>query len=523
MHTRALTGRASCIVSRSQRHGDGAEKERAPLLGSYNSRKDRLAIYSGGAAPVPKILGGLQPPQPPRFLRHSLFADLLVLIVTSSVLDQRLRANPVRLQHKLCLIALYNNIHARNSWILDPGSAPAIGSGGVPAQQATRGKNTILESLSRVPPTIPRFFTAKMTGCLTLQSLQVAGSQLSMRYSFDKYHFSLSYWYDFDLESLDGMYGSQFMQKVYAHCAAFSFYLCGLNPDVLDLGPCSHWHTAEFERVWKTAWNGLSGQWRFQNDLPHAKPPRSASEPSPPTAPVSVQQNSDSPTTLAFFGGGKDSVVMCELLSRAGIPFSTMMYSHTSCGTSSFQHNLTDKILESLRPACKGYVRHHKLWTLQDFCDSPVQDSLGKQLGIKALYFLAEVPCSLFAALPIVLYYGYSAIAMGNERSANVGNLVWEATGEEVNHQWQKAKESVILFRDYIHQALISNVQYFSTLQSIHDLVIFSVAESRLDAIVHTHSCNFIKPWCKCCLFGRLTPGRVGQDHVRRYFADSAW
>ena len=30
--TRALTARASRIVSRSQRHGDGAKKERAPLL-----------------------------------------------------------------------------------------------------------------------------------------------------------------------------------------------------------------------------------------------------------------------------------------------------------------------------------------------------------------------------------------------------------------------------------------------------------------------------------------------------------
>ena len=335
---------------------------------------------------------------------------------------------------------------------------------------------------------------------LTLQSLQVAGSQLSMRYSFDKYHFSLSYWYDFDLESLDEMYGAQFMQKVYAHCAAFSYYLCGLNPDVLDWGPCSRWHTAEFERVWMKAWDGLSGQWRFQNDLPHAKPPRFASEPSPPTAPVSVErQSSDNPPTLAFFGGGKDSVVSCELLSRAGIPFSTMMYSHTLYGTSAFQHRLTDKVLESLRPACKGYASHHMCWMLEDFCDSPALDSLGKQLGMKTLELSAEAPCGLFASLPIVLYYGYTAIAMGNERSANVGNLVWEETGEEVNHQWQKAKKSEILFRDYIHRALISNVQYFSTLASIHDLVIFSVAESRLDAIVHTHSCNFSKPWCKRC------------------------
>ena len=40
------------------------------------------------------------------FERTPLFADLLVFILTSSVLDtQRVSANPVRLQHKLYLIA----------------------------------------------------------------------------------------------------------------------------------------------------------------------------------------------------------------------------------------------------------------------------------------------------------------------------------------------------------------------------------------------------------------------------------
>ena len=43
------------------------------------------------------------------FERTPLFADLLVFIATSSVLDtQRLSANPVWLQHKLCLIARIN-------------------------------------------------------------------------------------------------------------------------------------------------------------------------------------------------------------------------------------------------------------------------------------------------------------------------------------------------------------------------------------------------------------------------------
>ena len=329
---------------------------------------------------------------------------------------------------------------------------------------------------------------------LSVQSVQVAGSQLSMRFRFQKYCFSLSYWYDFDLELLNGMYDYNFMEKVYAHCAAFSiFHLCGLNPDVLDWGPCSRWHTAEFERVWKTAWKGLSGQWRFQNELPHAKPPFFASEASPPTSPVSVEPN-DHSTTLAFFGGGKDSLVMYELLSRAGIPFSTVLYSHTIYGRHALQQQLGDKVLELLKPPHIS----HKLCMLDDFLESPVLESLGKQLGIKS-FIEFEGPACLFAALPLVLYYGYTSIAIGNERSSNVGNLVWDITGEEINHQWGKSKQSEILFCDYIQQALISNVHYFSILQPIYDGIIFSVAESRKDVAMHTHSCNVDKPWCKRC------------------------
>ena len=333
---------------------------------------------------------------------------------------------------------------------------------------------------------------------LALQSVQAAGSQLSMRFSFEKYQFSLCYWYDFDLEELDGMYGSQSMQKIYAHCAAFSIiHLCSLNPDVLDWGPCSSWHTAEFERVWKTAWKGLSGQWRFENDLPQAKPPVFASEPSPPTAPATLQSSKRNPTTLVFFGGGKDSLVMYDLFSKAGIPFSTLTCSHTIFGRSTIQQQLSDKVLEKLQPHSKGHV-NHKVCMLEDFLDSPVLLSLGKKLRIKSL-ILSEVPPTLFASLPVVLYYGYASIKMGNERSSNAGNLLWESTGEEINHQWQKANESEVLFCNYIQQELISNVHFFSALQPIHDAVIFSIAESCMDIAVHTHSCNMHKPWCKHC------------------------
>lgn len=332
---------------------------------------------------------------------------------------------------------------------------------------------------------------------ITLQSIQVGGSQLSVRYSYDDYHFSQSFWYDFNLQSLDTIYGSQFMEKVYFHCAAFSvFQLCSLKPDVLDWGPYAHLHTAEFERVWKTAWNKLSGQWRYENNLPHVKEARFASKPTSATNPVEIQHSGKIPTTLVFFGGGKDSLTMMELLSRADIPFYSLSYSHTMYGCSTVQHQLNDVVLDSISPTRKA--RHHKLNVLDDLLDSPVLDSLGKSLGIKT-FAEAETTASLFFALPILLYYRYTAIAIANERSANTGNLVWECTGEEINHQWVKSKEAELLLGSYVREALIRNAHYFSVLQPIHDVVIFNTAATRPDAIVHTHSCNIVLPWCKRC------------------------
>lgn len=333
---------------------------------------------------------------------------------------------------------------------------------------------------------------------LTLESIRTAGSQLSVRYSYDNYCFSKSYWYDFDLQSLDTIYGSRFMEKVYFHCAAFAmFQVCSLKPDVVDWGPYAQWHTAEFERVWKTAWKKLSGQWRYENNLPHVKEPRFVSKPASPTAnPVEIRQISDESeiSTLVFFGGGKDSLAMSELLSKADIPFSTLSYSHSLYGRSAVQHQLNDAVIDFIfRKAC-----HHKLSILDDLLDSPALESLGKSLGIKS-FAEAETTSSVVVAMPILLYYRYTAIAIANERSANVGNLVWECTGEEINHQWVKSKEAELLLGNYLREALVSNFHYFSVLQPIHDVVIFNVAANRLDAIVHTHSCNLIMPWCKRC------------------------
>ena len=185
---------------------------------------------------------------------------------------------------------------------------------------------------------------------------------------------------------------------------------------------------------------------------------------------------------------------MYELLSRATIPFSCVSYSHTVYGRSAVQHELCKKVLKSLNS--KSCKHHHKLWIMDDLLDSPVLQNIGKQIGVKSP---GETPATLFSALPIMLYYRYTSIAIGNERSSNVGNLTWGPTSEDINHQWGKSEEAEFVFSEYIQHALITNVPYFSVLQPLYDALIFSVAASRVEAAMYTHSCNIIKPWCKRC------------------------
>ncbi len=71
-------------------------------------------------------------------------------------------------------------------------------------------------------------------------------------------------------------------------------------------------------------------------------------------------------------------------------------------------------------------------------------------------------------ALCAVLY-GYDKVAMGNERSANVGNLLRD-DNFEVNHQWSKSLEFEKDFNTFAQKYLLKNFTYFSMLRPLSEL-----------------------------------------------------
>ena len=105
----------------------------------------------------------------------------------------------------------------------------------------------------------------------------------------------------------------------------------------------------------------------------------------------------------------------------------------------------------------------------------------------------------MFAALPIALAHGHRHLVLGHEHSANVGNLIWDETGEDVNHQWGKSLEAERLLDEYLGGALITDARYFSVLQPAHDVLIFQLLAADHAGVERTHSCNVDKPWCERC------------------------
>jgi GNAT superfamily N-acetyltransferase len=101
--------------------------------------------------------------------------------------------------------------------------------------------------------------------------------------------------------------------------------------------------------------------------------------------------------------------------------------------------------------------------------------------------------------VPVALVHGHSYLVLAHERSANTGNLIWDATGEDVNHQWGKSLAAERLLGDYVRTSLLAGVEYFSVLQPVHDAAIFAALSSVADRVPLAHSCNVAKPWCRRC------------------------
>lgn len=328
---------------------------------------------------------------------------------------------------------------------------------------------------------------------LKLLQYRRAQQQLVFYFQIDAFHFSTTYWYEkVHLPQLEQQFGLPFMEKIYFHIAAFEMTkIASLAPDSIDFGILSRYCTPAFEKLWRTCFQKIWAQWRYEHQLPNYQLPiLQKKELCIEMAPIQIPTGST--PFLLFCGGGKDSLLAMKLLERSDIQYDVYSYSHNVYGNAEPQHALIEQLLQHTQ-----HQKQHKHWVYDVFLDAPVPH-LATEYNIKKVTS-CETPSSLFGVLPVVLQEGYEYLVLAHEKSADFGNLIWEITQEEINHQWGKSFEAEKLLSDYVQNELITNVHYFSLLKPFYDPFIFFLLRNHLTALQDAHSCNLKKPWCYKC------------------------
>ncbi len=360
---------------------------------------------------------------------------------------------------------------------------------------------------------------------LVFEAVERSRRQIVLRYRIDGVRFSTSSWYDtVDFDELAERYGAAYLRTIEFHLLAFEANkAASLAPDSIDAGPYADLVTDEFWQLWETIFHNVWAVWRFENDLPGYRLPRPGRNARPDqggpapvgTAPVEVVPGDVE--TLMLCGGGKDSLASMTLLEGGGVDYDAFVYSHSTYGRGSHQHELIDGLL-----AHTGHGRLHRGWVFDDALDSPAAN-VDPARGV-ARMIAAETVSSYLTALPVALQHGYTNVALGVSASTDEHNLHWERTGEDVNYLWGMSSAAEQLLHDYVREHLVSNLSMFHILRPVHDVGVFTLLHRNLDAVPATHSCAQLKPWCcRCakCIYVWMSyvawlPEQVVADTFRR-------
>lgn len=188
-----------------------------------------------------------------------------------------------------------------------------------------------------------------------------------------------------------------------------------------------------------------------------------AEDPRPPEAPAAAgRPAAKGRRVLVPMGAGKDSTVAWELLSSAcGGDVAERRWFFLEGENREFERCWRYRALAeaSGREASKMLVAE-MVWPTADF-----ERTRNKTLAMAGHPWACMV---CFAATLAALAFGYSDVAVGNERSAGEGNGV-EWQGVEVNHQWDKSFSFEREAHLYLQRHCQGRVAYFSVLSPLWD------------------------------------------------------
>jgi hypothetical protein len=215
--------------------------------------------------------------------------------------------------------------------------------------------------------------------------------------------------------------------------------------------------------------------------------------------------NSSRPKVLIPIGGGKDSSVTLEILKQ-----------HFEVG--SYEVSAPEAARDTVSAAAVKPENQLKITRTLD----------KKMLELnKQGYLNGHVPISAFLAFLSVFtadLFGFTHIAISNERSSNEGNT-WYCD-KEINHQYSKTYEFESNFQKYVKNSLPEQAPfYFSFLRPLYELQIGKLFASMPQYHNIFRSCNRGQKeniWCgecsKCLFAWTIIFPFVGEDKMAEYF-----
>lgn len=185
---------------------------------------------------------------------------------------------------------------------------------------------------------------------------------------------------------------------------------------------------------------------------------------------------------LIPLGGGKDSVVVIEIIKRKKVPFGIFILNPKK----------PQLDIEKIAKPKETIFVKRKL--------SPLLFKLNE-----AGFLNGHVPFSAFLSFLVVTLayiFKYKRIAFAWEKSASQGNLKY--LGEWINHQWSKSLEFEKLFKNYLEKNILKGIEVFSPIRKMSDLEIAKRFAKYKEYHPYFTSCNISlklqkEKWCKNC------------------------
>lgn len=215
---------------------------------------------------------------------------------------------------------------------------------------------------------------------------------------------------------------------------------------------------------WNIVYKKGLGEFFYKNKLNPDVSPKFPFSKNKKTAAYPLQKNND---CLVGVGGGKDSIVVVELLKQYGFNLKTFFVKTNT------KPDLTETIIKKI-----GVENI----TIRRILDSQVfqKHQYHGHIPISAIY--------AFLGLLTSIFYKYSYVIVGNEHSSNFGNLAYK--GLAINHQWSKSFEFETLLQDYIKNSVSPDLNYFSLLRGFYEIRIVKMFSTYRKYFPYFSSCN---------------------------------